>query len=383
MPSDSRQAISALFDGKGFTRMGLRDVPWPETLLKWSHQGYPTTKVPYMDDYSGGQAFAEFEVTDFPVDAIDYFQMDLVKCGFYWDVYPFRGRNELISSDENTFTVENGAGARFRHYKKRSVCPEHISFDMTTPEKWYEVYKPQLLPFDPLRVKTEVMKEKFDKRRAEGQFIYFSTMFVWESLRSSLGDVCLYESMLLEPEWMHDFCRTYTDFYKQYMSYVFEHVGVPDGVLLLEDLAYKNTPFCSPKTYDQIIFPYYREIVQFLKERGIYAMLHSCGCVTTLLPYVAEIGFQLLNPMEAKAGCDLESFVKQYKNQFVFMGGMNEMLLETGDLPLIRRETQKILDLMKAEGARYIFGTDHSVSSNVDLASFQTAVDVFHANKYY
>jgi hypothetical protein len=383
MPADSRNAITALFEGKNFTRMGLRDVPWPETLINWTAQGYPTTPVRYVDDYSGSPAFEGFGLSQYPVDAIDHFGMDLVKCGFYWDVYPFRGRSVRVAEDANTYTIENGAGARFRHYKNRSVCPEHIAFDMTTPETWYNVYKPQLLPFDPTRVKADVMKQKFDARRAQGQFIYFSTMFVWESLRSSLGDVCLYESMLLEPEWMHDFCRTYTDFYKQYMTYVFDNVGVPDGVLLLEDMAYKNTPFCSPKTYDEIIFPYYREIVAFLKARGVYAMLHSCGCVTTLLPYIAEMGFQLLNPMEAKAGCDLEAFVKQYKHQFVFMGGMNEMLLETGDLPLIRRETKKILDMMKAEGARYIFGTDHSVSSNVTLASFQAAVDVFHEHKFY
>ena len=102
MPTDSREAITALFDGNHFTRMGLRDVPWPETLLKWTKQGYPITRMPYMDDYSGDCAFAEFGVKEFPIDAIEYFQMDLVKCGFYWDVYPFRGRNELISEETRT-----------------------------------------------------------------------------------------------------------------------------------------------------------------------------------------------------------------------------------------------------------------------------------------
>ena len=378
-----RDDMIRLFKSDNYTRMGLRDVPWSDTLVEWIKQGFPTTKEKYIDYYSGNDCYAKFNIPEYPVDVIDYFDMDLVKCGFYWDVYPIKGMNEIVSEDDETTVTKNGAGALFRYFKKRSACPEHIGFEMTEPEIWYDKYKPHLAKFEPDRINIPVMKQKYDFRRKQGKFIYFSTMFVWETIRSSLGDEACYMSMLTEEEWMHDICRTYTDFYKQYMQYVFDNVGKPDGVLLLEDLAYKGAPFCSPKVFDEIIFPYYRELIDWLHEKGILALLHSCGCVTTLLPYIADCGFDMLNPMEVKAGCDLEAFVKEYKNNFVFMGGMDARILESGDFEAIRKDVIRITEMMKKYGARYIFGSDHSLSTMVSFDSFRCAVDTYREHMYY
>jgi hypothetical protein len=380
---DSREAICTLFEKKGYKRMGLRDVPWPETSVNWLKQGYPTAKEKYIDDYSGKDKFADFGLTEYPADAIDYFDMDLVKCGFYWDVLPKKGFLEVLEEKDGWIITRNGAGAVLKTLKVLSGAPEHIDFAMTSREVWERDYKPHLLTFDPARVDVETMKAKYEKRRKEGRFIYFSTMFVWETLRSCLGDVCLYESMITEPEWIHDFCRTYTQFYKQLMDYVFSAVGKPDGVLLLEDLGYKQRLFCSPRTYADLIFPYYTELIEFLHSRGIYAMLHSCGCVTEALPLIARAGFDMLNPMEVKAGCDLTAYARQYKDNFVFMGGFDARILESGDLTLIRSEVTNLIKALKDVGARYIFGSDHSLSSNVSFESFKCAVDTYRELMWY
>ena len=380
---NSMKTIDNLFRNENITRMGLRDVPWPETSVKWTNQGYPTAEEKYIDDYSGTDKFSEFEIEKYPADAIDYFDMDLAKCGYYWDVLPLKGYSEIIEESDTWIIKRNGAGADLKFLKVLSSCPEHVNFTMVSRQIWEEQYKPHLLEFDKTRVNTKLMKQKLNKRREENKFVYFSTMFVWETLRVSLGDVCLYESMLLEPEWIHDFCRTYTDFYKTYMDYIFDEVGRPDGVLLLEDMGYKNGLFCSPKTYDSLIFPYYREIVEYIHSKGIWAMLHSCGGIKEALPLIADAGFDMLNPMEVKAGCELVEFAKEYKDQFVFMGGFDARILETGDLSLIKKEVKNQLENMKRIGARYIFGSDHSLSSDVTFDSFRCAVDVFKENMYY
>jgi len=380
---NSSETINNLFKNENLTRMGLRDVPWPETMVGWTNQGYPFSEEKYIDDYSGKDKFSEFNIEKYPMDSIDYFDMDLAKCGFYWDVLPIKGFSEIIEESETWTITRNGAGAHLKYLKVLSGCPEHINFEMTSREVWEKKYKPHLLEFDGTRVDTELMTKKLRMRKSENRFTYFSSMFVWETLRSCLGDVCLYESMLLEPEWIHDFCRTYTDFYKELMDYIFDEVGKPDGVLLLEDLGYKNGLFCSPKTYDTLIFPYYREIVEYLHSKGIWAMLHSCGGVAEALPLIADAGFDMLNPMEVKAGCDVVEFAKEYKDKFVFMGGLDARILESGDLSLIKKEVKRITDEMKKIQARYIFGSDHSLSSNVSFDSFKCAVDVFRENMFY
>ena len=75
-----------------------------------------------------------------------------------------------------------------------------------------------------------------------------------------MGDVTLYQSLLLDPDWVHDYNRVYTDFYKAHFTYMFEQVGLPDGIWIYEDLGYKNGLFASPKVLGEVIFPYYAEL---------------------------------------------------------------------------------------------------------------------------
>jgi hypothetical protein len=46
--------------------------------------------------------------------------------------------------------------------------------------------------------------EKYNMTKRE--IITYSALFVFEDLRRILGDVTMLESLLLEPEWIHDFC---------------------------------------------------------------------------------------------------------------------------------------------------------------------------------
>ena len=70
-----------------------------------------------------------------------------------------------------------------------------------------------------------------------------------------MGDICLYESLLLDPDWIHDYNRVYTDFYKAHYRILFEEAGVPDGVWMYEDLGYSNGLFCSPEVLADVDLP--------------------------------------------------------------------------------------------------------------------------------
>ena len=116
-----------------------------------------------------------------------------------------------------------------------------------------------------------------------------------------MGDVTMYYSLLTDPDWIHDYCRVYTDFHKQYFAYLFEHVGLPDGIWMYEDLGYKNGLFASPKVMAELIFPYFTELVSFFHSYDLPVVLHTCGSTAKALPMIVEAGFDALNPMERKA----------------------------------------------------------------------------------
>jgi uroporphyrinogen decarboxylase len=200
-------------------------------------------------------------------------------------------------------------------------------------------------------------------------------------MRASLGDYVMYTSLISDPDWIHDFNRVYTDFYKEAFRTLFAEVGKPDGIWLYEDLGYRDRLFCSPAVLEELIFPYYKEMVDFFHGHDLPVVLHSCGCQRPALPLIVQAGFDALNPMEAKAGNDLLAYAEQYGDRLVFIGGLDARILESGDREHIRREVTRLMAGMKSRGARFVYGSDHSVSTNVRYEDFAYAVEVYRGQR--
>ncbi len=366
---DSREAINAIIRrDPPLSRMGVFDYLWSETLDQWvANEGYP------VDD--DGKALPGEEV----------FGFDMVGAGGWIKAFPRFGPDaeELLDETDEWVIKRNGAGAAMKTWKRRSGTPEHIDFHMTSRDIWDETYRPLLVGFDRGRIDVEGTREKLQRFKAQGVWTYHGLMFVCEMMRSSMGDVCMLESMLLDPEWISDYCRVYADLYKTCYQVLFEEAGTPDGIWIYEDLGYRNGLFCSPKVLGELVVPYYAEIVEFFHSYDLPVILHSCGRITEALPMLVDAGFDALHPMEVKAGCDVMAFAETYGDKLAFVGGLDIRVLESGDRDLIRSEVIKLVEGLKARGARYVFGSDHSISTGVALADLKFAHDVYREHMDY
>jgi uroporphyrinogen decarboxylase len=372
--SAARDVIQELLTGGRRTRVGLREVNiWPDTIQAWLEQGYPTQEVIGED----GQVKQE------AVNWRDHFGYDMVVVGGEFDVLPLRDYREVLEETNEWVITRDGAGAVFKRWKHKSGTPEHIDFRMTSRQVWARDYRPHLLEVDRARVDVEGAKRELQRRRDQGLWTFYQHMFIWETMRQTMGDVCMYTSLALDPDWIHDFNRVYTDFYKAHFKLLLEEAGLPDGVRLCEDLGYNKGLFCSPQMLAELVFPYYQEIVDFFHGYGLLVELHSCGNITQALPLIAEAGFDILNPMEAKAGCDPVEFAEEYGDRLAFIGGLDVRALESGDCDLIRRKVSGLVEGMKARGARYVFGSDHSITPLVRYEDYRYALGVYREHMRY
>ena len=362
---NAQQVVQALFGRGTITRMGVFDSPWPYTLRKWIGQGYPTNER--------GE----------PVEPTDHFEFDLAGCGGWFDILPLRGFKQVEQETDEWKIERNGAGAALKWWKNKYGTPEHIDFRMTSRAVWERDYRPHMLALDPARVDVAGNGASLKKRRAEGYWTYFGNLFVWENMRRSLGDVCMYESMALDPDWIHDYCRVHTDFFKLHYGLLFEQAGLPDGMWVYEDMGYRDRVFCSPDMFGRLIFPYFRELVDWFHSYGLPVVLHTCGFTEPLLDLIVEAGFDGLNPMEVKAGNDPLRIARRCKDRLVLIGGLDARVLESHDHGLIRREVAKLCGGMKSIGARFVFASDHSISTNVNYDDFQCAQDEFRKHMHY
>jgi len=256
----SRQVIDSLYRGKRAERVGLVGSPWPETPVAWVQQGYPTHMV-YKEtgeqrrryDWADGimdNMCIETEVAgeyEEPVPPWQHFGFDVIQVGPAFDAWPLRGgpggtlaSGKLIEETDEWVIRRNGAGATMKWCKHKFGTPEHIGFHMVTRDIWERDYRPHLLDLAPGRIRVEEMRKNLVAARETGLWVNIGHEFIWERARQSMGDVCLYESLMLDPGWIHDYNRVHTDFYKKHWAYVFEKVGLPDCIWLYEDLGYKN-----------------------------------------------------------------------------------------------------------------------------------------------
>lgn len=376
--------------GRKPDRVGLFDAPWGDTLGAWMSQGYPSVPVfrkkgekIWMADGRLREVEKDGEYPD-PVPPWRHFGYDLTCVGGWYDWQPRRGESVLIEETDEWEVKRNGAGAAFKYWKHKSGTPEHVDFLMASRQIWERDYRPHLLELDLERLDLPGTRKAFEEARQAGVWTYFGHIFVWEILRASLGDVSLYENLLLDPGWIRDFNQVYTSFFKTHHGYLLEHCGAPDGIWIYDDLGYRNGLLASPKVLADLIFPFYRDFIAFCHSLGLPVILHSCGSVAEAVPMIVEAGFDALNPMERKAaGNDPFAFAERYGDRIAFIGGLDARVLETNDPATIRREVAAYIDGMKARGARLVFMTDHSISPRVRYQSYLVALEVYREHASY
>ena len=67
-------------------------------------------------------------------------------------------------------------------------------------------------------------------------------------------------------------------------------------------------------------------------------------------------------------------------NEVVFIGGLDARILECGDRERTRDGILEFLDGMRARNARFVYGSDHSLSTNIDYEDPLHALEVCRAH---
>jgi len=361
-----RDAITCLMQHKRADRVPLHDSPWGDTLKKWVAQGMPKNEK--------GEA----------VDSVEHFGFDMAGCGGWFDWHPKRGVNDIVEETSEWKVVRNGSGALLKWWKDKSGTPEHVGFHMDSREIWEKEYRPLLENTARDRVgDIKAAVENIAKWRAKGRWAFVGSTLIWENMRGSMGDYNMYMALAADPDWVHSYCRAYTNLYKECYKLLFDGGALPDGVWLYEDLGYKDKLFCSPKTLETLIFPYFKEMVDFFHSYGLPVVLHSCGFQEPMVPLAIQAGFDALNPMEVKAGNDIFKFAERHGDKLCFVGGLDARILESGDRSVIRKGVTDFVSGMKKRGARFVYGSDHSLSTNINYQDFLYSLEVYREQMRY
>ena len=343
-------------------QVGLYEHFWTETIRDyWTSEGYPDKDLP----------------------PAEHFGYDMESMWPITDPGPLKGQEATLEETEETRVFRNGYGAVCRYWKNKSGTPEHLDFTIKTRADWERV-KGSLAAVDPTRIDLEAARELLAKGRRTQRFTCFGFLFNIEVMRAMIGDFTMLTSLLLEPEWIHDICRAYTDFFKQHFAYVFREAGRPDGVWMYEDLGFRNGLFASPRTVRELLLPYYREMVGFFKsDHGLPVLIHTCGDIREAVPIIIEAGFDCLQPMEAKAGVDVLKLADAYGNRLAYMGNIDVTVLNKNDRAKVREEVLRKMGGMIERHLPYILHSDHSIPPDVRLETYRYMLELHREHGCY
>ena len=342
----TRERFQRMFEHREADRVPIIDSPWRGTLHRWKAEGMPED-----------------------ADWREYFDVDKV-ASIGVDITP-RYEVKVLEDTDRYQIVTTPWGVTLKNFKELDSTPEFLDYKVTTPEAWEEARARMTLDDD--RIPWETLKKEYPRWVAEGQWIQASFWFGFDVTHSWMaGTETILVAMYEDPEWVEDMFNTYLDRCIALFGRVWDAGYRFDSIRWPDDMGYKGTTFFSPEMYRKLLRPVHKRAVDWAHDKGIYAHLHSCGDVMSLVDDLADIGIDCLNPLEIKAGMDPIALKKRLGDRLVLHGGVNAVLWD--DREAILAEIDRLVPVLKENGG-YIFSSDHSIPNTVTLENFRAITD--------
>lgn len=343
---NSYERIKRMYEHQEADRIPITDSAWAGTVRRWHREGMPGN-----------------------VSWEDYFDVDKI-AGIPVDISP-RYEEKVLEENDRWYIATSSWGVTMKHFKEEDSTPEMLDYRVKTAEEWEKAKARMTLDDD--RIPWELLKRNYSKWRAEGCWITAEFWFGFDVTHSwMMGTENLLIAMMEEPELVTDMFDTYLSRCEALFQRIWDAGYRFDEIRWPDDMGYKGTTFFSPAMYRELVKPFHARAAKWAHDKGIYARLHSCGDIMTLVPDIIDAGLDALNPLEVKAGVDSLKLKREFGDRLVLHGGINAVHWKDADR--IIAEINEKVPVLKENGG-YIFSSDHSIPNDVSLENMRLIVE--------
>ena len=343
----SRERFRRMFDHKEADRVPVIDAPWATTIARWRREGMP-------EDMHFTEYFDLDKVTTIVVDNSPGFEDKVIEETDEYQIYTTKW------------------GATVKTWKHKTSTPDYLDFKVKTSDDWRKVRERMTPSKD--RIPWDHLAENYKKWRDEGRWLQLIVPFGFDYTHSHfVGTENFLVALMDEPEWCVEMFNHFLDVGIALMDMIIDAGYTFDSMYWWDDMGYKQNTFFSLDLYRELIKPAHKRAIDWAHGRNMVAHLHSCGDIRRLVPDLAGIGLDGLNPLEVKAGMDPVALKKEFGKTLLLHGGNNLVLWD--DAEAATAEIRRLLPILKESGG-YIFSSDHSVPDSVSLENFRIITDL-------
>ncbi len=342
-----RERIGMAIAHKETDRIPICDSVWAATASRWRNEGLPGD-IPVTE-------YFHYEMAGFGVDITPQFPVRIVE----------RTPEYVVKTTPYGSTRKN-------HWDY-STTPELIDYAIKTREDWAQAKK-RLQP-GYTRVDWVTLKQNYEQAKSDNLFLTFNAVVGYDLCQAYIRADELLPLLITDPDWIQDMIETSADLVIEMAKIVMKEGYIFDGAFLYNDMGYRGAPFFSPRIYRELIKPADRRVFEFFHSHNMPVLLHSCGYVKPLVPDLLDVGLDVLQPLETKAGMDLVEIKKEFGKDLAFMGGIDVRTITDSDPTALEIEIRTKIPAAKAGGG-YIYHSDHSIPNNVSFQQYCRLLDL-------
>jgi len=163
---------------------------------------------------------------------------------------------------------------------------------------------------------------------------------------------------------MDKMLETHKDFWDAYLDEVGDYVQI---VCLGDDYGMQDRMLISPRMFRETIKPRVKELYSFIKRKAkVKIFHHSCGSIRPILNDLADMGVDILNPVQPRAKDMVsEEIKKEHGDKLCFHGGVDiQHVLPKGSPGDVEEEVKKRIKAF-APGGGYIAAPAHNIQPDV------------------
>lgn len=345
--------------------------PWNKTVASFIEEGLPleheyTKMVPevnmkyqrYFSD-THTQGYYAYE---------QYLGFDGVKRMAFR--IPFQCFDEKIIEEQVDYALKlDKDGWERAYYKTRDLVKE-VKPVISTIEDW-NIYRKRIeeeLALYCTDENLETVYGKYSESHKSGAYSirFRASGFFWTS-RELLGIEEQLIAFYDDAELIHEINEFVLKTYLCYFDKIFDYIQ-PEVILFEEDLSGVNGPMISGAMFDEFVGKYYKELIPFLKKKGVKNIfVDTDGDFRLLIPNFLAVGVDGFLPMDVNAGMDIVEVRRAYPN-LKFIGAYNKLRIEEGK-EAIDKEFERLLPVIKGGG--YVPGADHQVTPHTSLENYK------------
>lgn len=159
-------------------------------------------------------------------------------------------------------------------------------------------------------------------------------------------------------------CNYYIELMDAFLNVVGPYIQM---VEMADDVAVQNNLFISPDLYREMVLPYYKKLLNFVKSKTNAKIFHhSCGSTIKAGDILIEAGVDVLNSLQPRAtGMDTTYLKDRFGSKLSFHGGVDiQYVMPIGKPKDVEDEVKRRIAIY-APGGGYILCCAHDILDDV------------------